>query len=91
MPISNNVNLKFNISRYINNPIKRNPSLIRVLTALEAAVASLQSKGGSSSGSGGGDKVDKLIDWMTSVPTFQQEMPKHYDEATGQDNRHLDF
>ena len=37
MPISNNVNLKFNISRYTNNPIKRNPSLISVLTALEAA------------------------------------------------------
>tara|TARA_Y100001951_G_C11194075_1_gene213226 strand:- start:235 stop:519 length:285 start_codon:yes stop_codon:yes gene_type:complete len=38
-----------------------------------------------------GDRVDKLIDWMTTVPTFQQEMPKHYDDATGQDNRHLDF
>ena len=61
------------------------------LTALEAAVASLQSKGGSSSGSGGGDKVDKLIDWMTSVPTFANEMPNHYNEETGEDDRHLDF
>ena len=41
--------------------------------------------------SGGGDRVDKLIDWMTSVPRFQSEMPKHYNEETGDDERHLDF
>ena len=64
------------------------------LQALEKAVVELGAKcdaravGGSS---GGGEKVDKLIDWMTSVPKFQSEMPKHYDEETGEDNRHLDF
>ena len=31
------VNLKFKIERYINKPIRRNPSLTNVLTALEAA------------------------------------------------------
>ena len=64
------------------------------LAALEKAVADIASKcdaratGGSS---GGGDRVDKLIDWMTSVPKFQSEMPKHYNEDTGEDDRHLDF
>ena len=64
------------------------------LQALEKAVADIAAKcdaratGGSS---GDGEKVDKLIDWMTSVPKFQAEMPKHYDEETGEDNRHLDF
>ena len=64
------------------------------LQALEKAVADIAAKcdesatGGSS---GGGDRVDKLIDWMTSVPKFQTEMPKHYNEETGQDDRHLDF
>ena len=64
------------------------------LQALEKAVADIAAKcderatGGSS---GGGDRVDKLIDWMTSVPKFQTEMPKHYNEETGEDDRHLDF
>ena len=64
------------------------------LQALEKAVVELGAKcdaraaGGSS---GGGEKVDKLIDWMTSVPKFQSEMPKHYNEETGEDDRHLDF
>ena len=64
------------------------------LQALEKAVAELGAKcdaravGGSS---GGGEKVDKLIDWMTSVPTFANEMPNHYNEETGEDDRHLDF
>ena len=64
------------------------------LQALEKAVADIAAKcdarapGGSS---GGGDRVDKLIDWMTSVPKFQSEMPKHYNEDTGEDDRHLDF
>ena len=64
------------------------------LQALEKAVADLGAKcdarasGGSS---GGGDRVDKLIDWMTNVPKFQSEMPKHYNEETGEDDRHLDF
>ena len=64
------------------------------LSALEKAVADIAAKcdaratGGSS---GGGDRVDKLIDWMTSVPKFQSEMPKHYNEDTGEDDRHLDF
>jgi len=64
------------------------------LQALEKAVADIAAKcdaratGGSS---GGGDRVDKLIDWMTSVPVFSNEMPSHIDEATGQDNHHLDF
>ena len=64
------------------------------LAALEKAVADIAAKcdaratGGSS---GGDEKVDKLINWMTSVPKFQAEMPKHYDEETGEDNRHLDF
>ena len=64
------------------------------LQALEKAVADLGAKcdaratGGSS---GGGDRVDKLIDWMTSVPAFSNEMPNHYNEETGEDDRHLDF
>ena len=64
------------------------------LQALEKAVADLGAKcdsrasGGSS---GGGDRVDKLIDWMTSVPAFSNEMPSHVDEETGQDNHYLDF
>ena len=64
------------------------------LQALEKAVADIAAKcderatGGSS---GGGDRVDKLIDWMTSVPTFANEMPNHYNEETGEDDRHLDF
>ena len=64
------------------------------LQALEKAVADIAAKcdasatGGSA---GGGDRVDKLIDWMTSVPKFQTEMPKHYNEETGEDDRHLDF
>ena len=64
------------------------------LTALEKAVADISAKcdsrvtGGSS---GGGDRVDKLIDWMNSVPAFSNEMPSHVDEATGQDNHYLDF
>mgnify|MGYP001162131811 FL=1 len=64
------------------------------LAALEKAVADISAKcdaratGGSS---GGGDRVDKLIDWMTSVPAFSNEMPSHVDEETGQDNHYLDF
>jgi hypothetical protein len=64
------------------------------LTALEKAVADIAAKcdsrvtGGSS---GGGERVDKLIDWMTSIPTFKNSMPNHYNEETGQDDRHLDF
>ena len=64
------------------------------LQALEKAVADIAAKcdaraaGGSS---GGGDRVDKLIDWMTSVPKFQSEMPNHYNEETGEDDYHLDF
>ena len=64
------------------------------LQALEKAVADIAAKcdaratGGSS---GGGDRVDKLIDWMTSVPAFSNEMPSHFDESTGQDNHYLDF
>ncbi len=64
------------------------------LAALEKAVADISAKcdaratGGSS---GGGDRVDKLIDWMTSVPAFSNEMPSHYNEETGEDDRHLDF
>ena len=65
------------------------------LQALEKAVADLGAKcderasGGSS---GGGDWVDKLIDWMTASPTFSQEMPKHYDPVTGEETeRYLDF
>ena len=64
------------------------------LQALEKAVADLGAKcdarasGGSS---GGGDRVDKLIDWMTSVPAFSNEMPNHYNEETGEDDHHLDF
>ena len=65
------------------------------LQALEKAVVELgakcdaRAKGGSS---GGGDRVDKLIDWMTASPTFSQEMPKHYDPVTGEETeRYLDF
>ena len=64
------------------------------LQALEKAVADLGAKcdaratGGSV---GEGDRVGKLIDWMTSVPTFANEMPNHYNEETGEDDRHLDF
>ena len=65
------------------------------LQALEKAVADIAAKcdaratGGSASG--GGERVDKLIDWMTSVPAFQNAMPNHYNEETGEDDRHLDF
>tara|TARA_Y100001970_G_scaffold263526_1_gene349060 strand:+ start:148 stop:420 length:273 start_codon:yes stop_codon:yes gene_type:complete len=65
------------------------------LQALEKAVKEISAKcdaratGGSSGG--GGERVDKLIDWMTSVPAFANEMPVHYDEETGTDNHHLDF
>ena len=65
------------------------------LQALEKAVVELgakcdaRAKGGSS---GGGDRVDKLIDWMTASPTFSQEMPKHYDPVTGEETeRYLDI
>ena len=64
------------------------------LTALEKAVADIAAKcdaratGGSA---GGGDRVDQLIDWMTSVPAFSNEMPSHFDETTGEDNHYLDF
>ena len=66
------------------------------LQALEKAVVELGAKcdaraavGGSS---GGGDRVDKLIDWMTESPTFSQEMPKHVDPETGEETgRYLDF
>ena len=65
------------------------------LQALEKAVVELgakcdaRAKGGSS---GGGDRVDKLIDWMTESPTFSQEMPKHVDPETGEETgRYLDF
>ena len=65
------------------------------LQALEKAVVELGAKcdaratGGSS---GGGDRLDKLIDWMTASPTFSQEMPKHYDPVTGEETeRYLDF
>ena len=64
------------------------------LQALEKAVADIAAKCDSratGSSSGGGDRVDQLIDWMTSVPRFQSEMPKHYNEETGDDDRHLDF
>ena len=64
------------------------------LQALEKAVAELGAKCDARAvgGSTGGDaKVDKLIDWMTSVPTFANEMPNHYNEETGEDDRHLDF
>ena len=64
------------------------------LQALEKAVVELGAKCDARAvgGSTGGDaKVDKLIDWMTSVPKFQSEMPKHYNEETGEDDRHLDF
>ena len=64
------------------------------LQALEKAVKELGAKcdARATGGSSGGDaKVDKLIDWMTSVPKFQSEMPKHYNEETGEDDRHLDF
>ena len=65
------------------------------LQALEKAVADLGAKcdaRASSGSSGGGDRVDKLIDWMTASPTFSQEMPKHYDPVTGEETeRYLDF
>ena len=64
------------------------------LQALEKAVVELGAKCDARAveGSTGGDaKVDKLIDWMTSVPTFANEMPNHYNEETGEDDRHLDF
>ena len=64
------------------------------LRALEKAVVELGAKCDARAvgGSTGGDaKVDKLIDWMTSVPTFANEMPNHYNEETGEDDRHLDF
>jgi len=65
------------------------------LRALEKAVAEIAAKcdaratGGSTVG--GGERVDKLIDWMTSVPALKNEMPNHYNEETGEDDRHLDF
>ena len=64
------------------------------LQALEKAVAELGAKCDerASGGSSGGDRVDKLIDWMTASPTFSQEMPKHYDTVTGEETeRYLDF
>jgi len=63
------------------------------LQALEKAVADIAAKcdARASGGGGGGERVDKLIDWMTSIPAFANEMPVHYDEETGQDNHHLDF
>jgi len=64
------------------------------LQALEKAVAEIAAKcdaRATGSPTGGGDRVDKLIDWMTTVPKFQTEMPKHYNEETGEDDRHLDF
>ena len=62
------------------------------LTALEKAVADIAAKCDDRASSGGSDgRVDKLIDWMTSVPTFANEMPNHYNEETGEDDRHLDF
>ena len=62
------------------------------LQALEKAVADIAAKCDDRASSGGSDgRVDKLIDWMTNVPKFQSEMPKHYNEETGEDDRHLDF
>ena len=62
------------------------------LSALEKAVADIAAKCDDRASSGGSDgRVDKLIDWMTSVPTFANEMPNHYNEETGEDDRHLDF
>ena len=63
------------------------------LKALETAVAALQADSHPDrSGGGGGDRVDKLIDWMTESPTFSQEMPKHVDPETGEETgRYLDF
>ena len=64
------------------------------LQALEKAVKEIAAKcdaRATSGSSGGGERVDKLIDWMTSVPAFSNEMPSHYDEVTGQDNHYLDF
>ena len=37
LALDKRVSLKFNISKYTNKPINRKPSLMRVLTALEAA------------------------------------------------------
>ena len=64
------------------------------LQKLEKAVADIAAKcdaRASGGGGGNGERVDKLIDWMTSVPAFANEMPVHYDEETGLDNHHLDF
>ena len=65
------------------------------LQALEKAVVELGAKcdARATGGSSGGDaKVDKLIDWMTSVPSIQSEMPKHYDPETGEETeRYLDI
>tara|TARA_B100000927_G_scaffold66749_2_gene52628 strand:- start:1485 stop:1754 length:270 start_codon:yes stop_codon:yes gene_type:complete len=64
------------------------------LQALEKAVKEISAKcdaRASGGGGGNGERVDKLIDWMTSVPAFANEMPVHYDEETGLDNHHLDF
>ena len=63
------------------------------LKALETAVAALQadSHPDRSGGGGGGDRVDKLIDLMTTVPAFANEMPAHTDEETGKDDHYLDF
>lgn len=63
------------------------------LKALEAAVASLQknSHPDRATTGGSGDRVDKLIDWMNTVPKFANEMPRHEDPETGEVNNHLDF
>jgi len=61
------------------------------LQALEKAVVELGAKCDSRAtkgSSGGGDRVDKLIE----SPTFSQEMPKHVDPETGEETgRYLDF
>ena len=37
VPINNSVSLKFRINKYTNKPTSKNPSLISVLTAFDAA------------------------------------------------------
>ena len=65
------------------------------LQALEKAVADIAAKcdaRATEGSAGGGDRLDKLINWMTASPTFSQEMPKHYDPVTGEETeRYLDF
>jgi len=62
------------------------------LQALEKAVKEIAAKcDARASGGGDGERVDKLIDWMTSVPSLRNAMPNHYNEETGEDDRHLDF